>query len=114
MSSSAKAQSAPRNPFDILPSNLRVLAAHPPTLPFEVIVVDDGSSDDTIGHLPSIEGVRIHRRARNGGFIAACNDGGGLARGRYLVLLNNDTVPQPDWLEALLSTWITTNGIAAQ
>ena len=84
---------------------LRALAAHPPSTPFEVIVVDDGSSDDTIGHLPSIDGVRIHRRARNGGFIAACNDGGALARGRYLVLLNNDTVPQPGWLEALLGTF---------
>ncbi|HEY1136010.1 MAG TPA: glycosyltransferase [Xanthomonadaceae bacterium] len=84
---------------------LRTLAAHPPVTPFEVIVVDDGSHDETIDALPRIDGVRYHRRAANGGFIAACNDGASLARGEYLVFLNNDTVPQPGWLEALLGTF---------
>src|SRR5690606_33255516 len=46
-----------------------------------------------------------HRRAANGGFIAACNEGAALARGDVLVLLNNDTVPQPGWLDALLGTF---------
>src|SRR5690606_26626144 len=70
---------------------LRALAAHPPRAPFEVLVVDDGSSDETPDRLPHVDGLRYHRRASNGGFIAACNDGAALARGRYLVLLNNDT-----------------------
>jgi len=86
---------------------LRALAAHPPTTAFEVIVVDDGSRDETVDALPRIAGVRYHRRASNGGFIAACNDGAALARGEYLVLLNNDTVPQPGWLESLLRTFDT-------
>lgn len=84
---------------------LRALAAHPPGAPFEVIVVDDGSTDETPERLPQVEGLRYHRRAANGGFIAACNDGAALARGQYLVLLNNDTVPQPGWLDALLATF---------
>jgi GT2 family glycosyltransferase/glycosyltransferase involved in cell wall biosynthesis len=83
---------------------LRALAAHPPVVPFEVIVVDDGSSDDTVSCLPQVAGVRHHRRARNGGFIAACNDGASLARGEILVFLNNDTVPQPGWLDSLVGT----------
>ncbi|MGY1459732.1 glycosyltransferase [Luteimonas sp. A534] len=86
---------------------LRALAAHPPRAPFEVLVVDDGSGDETPELLPRVEGLRYHRRAANGGFIAACNDGAALARGRYLVLLNNDTVPQPGWLDALLDTFDT-------
>lgn len=86
---------------------LRALAAHPPVAPFEVIVVDDGSPDDTGDVLPRIGGLRYHRRARNGGFIAACNDGAALARGEFLVFLNNDTVPQPGWLDALLATFAT-------
>ncbi|GAB2501780.1 glycosyltransferase [Lysobacter humi (ex Lee et al. 2017)] len=86
---------------------LRALAAHPPSTPHEVIVVDDGSSDATPGQLPQIAGLRYHRRAANGGFIAACNDGAGLARGEYVVFLNNDTVPQPGWLEPLLGTFAT-------
>ena len=84
---------------------LRALAAHPPEVPFEVLVVDDASTDDTPALLPRVEGLRYHRRESNGGFIAACNDGAVLARGTYLVLLNNDTVPQPGWLDALLATF---------
>src|SRR5690606_29230736 len=84
---------------------LRALAEWPPRAPFEVIVVDDGSRDDSPDVLPAIGGLRYHRRAENGGFIAACNDGAALAQGEYLVFLNNDTVPQPGWLDALLETF---------
>jgi GT2 family glycosyltransferase/glycosyltransferase involved in cell wall biosynthesis len=84
---------------------LRALAAHPSHASFEVIVVDDGSSDETEDALRQIEGLRYYRRAHNGGFIAACNDGAAQARGEYLVFLNNDTVPQPGWLDALLRTF---------
>lgn len=84
---------------------LRALAAHPPQAGIEIIIVDDGSSDTTATALPQIDGLRYHRRAANGGFIAACNDGAALARGDFLVFLNNDTVPQPGWLDALLRTF---------
>lgn len=83
---------------------LAALAEHPPEVPFEVIVVDDGSSDETRRELEQWTGVRYHRRAQNGGFIAACNDGAALAAGRRLLFLNNDTVPQPGWLDELVAT----------
>ena len=89
---------------------LRALAAHPPTAPVEVIVVDDGSSDDTLALLRQVEGLRLHPRPANGGFIAACNDGLALARGEYVVFLNNDTVPQPGWLDTLLDTFAAEPG----
>ncbi|WP_161962012.1 glycosyltransferase [Xanthomonas campestris] len=84
---------------------LRALAAHPPALGIEIVVVDDGSSDATATNLPHVQGLHYHQRASNGGFIAACNDGIGLARGDYVVLLNNDTVPQPGWLDQLIGTF---------
>ena len=84
---------------------LRAIAAHPPVADFEVIVVDDASPDDSLAKLHAIDGLRVHARKANGGFIAACNDGAGLARGNVLVFLNNDTVPQPGWLDALLATF---------
>ncbi len=84
---------------------LRALAAHPPLAACEIIVVDDGSGDETPTALPQVEGLRYHRRAENGGFIKACNDGAALARGEVLVFLNNDTIPQPGWLDALLRTF---------
>ena len=86
---------------------LRAIAAYPPTGAFEVIVVDDASPDDSLAKLRAIDGLHVHARAANGGFIAACNDGASLARGDVLVFLNNDTVPQPGWLDALLETFDT-------
>ncbi|MBB1088511.1 glycosyltransferase [Lysobacter sp. SG-8] len=86
---------------------LRAIAAHRPMAPVEVIVVDDGSSDGTEASLRQVTGLHYVRRASNGGFIAACNDGAAHARGDYLVFLNNDTVPQPGWLDALLATFDT-------
>jgi O-antigen biosynthesis protein len=93
------------NQFEHTLTCLRALAEHPPQADVEVIVVDDGSSDATVSALPQVTGLRYHRRATNGGFIAACNDGAALATGDYLVFLNNDTVPQPGWLDALLRTF---------
>ncbi|MCE4371126.1 glycosyltransferase [Xanthomonas hortorum] len=84
---------------------LRALAAHPPQLDVEIVVVDDGSSDATEAQLPQIQGLHYHRRTSNGGFIAACNDGIALARGDFVVLLNNDTIPQPGWLDRLIDTF---------
>lgn len=84
---------------------LRALAAHPPRVACEILVVDDGSSDETVEWMPAINGLRYEVRASNGGFIAACNDGVARSRGRYVALLNNDTVPQPGWLDALLQTF---------
>src|SRR5207342_748674 len=86
---------------------LRALAAHPPHAAIEILVVDDGSSDATTTALPRVAGLRYHRRAANGGFIAACNDGASLSRGAFVVFLNNDTIPQPGWLDALLRTFDT-------
>ena len=84
---------------------LRALAAHPPEASCEVLVIDDGSSDQTTEWLPQIDGLRYEVRQHNGGFIHACNDGVARSRGEYVVLLNNDTVPQSGWLDQLLQTF---------
>ena len=81
---------------------LRSLAKFGAEVPFEVIVVDDASPDDTAAVLASVDGLRLLRNAENLGFIGSCNSGAAHARGEYLVFLNNDTQVTGGWLEALL------------
>lgn len=73
----------------------------------EVIVVDDASPDDTGTVLPAVAGLRYHRNATNLGFVGSCNAGAAMARGTYVVFLNNDTTLTPGWLDALLRTFET-------
>ncbi|PYL00959.1 MAG: hypothetical protein DME32_09880 [Verrucomicrobia bacterium] len=72
---------------------------------FEVIVVDDCSTDETAELVPRMDGVVYLRNEANSGFIISCNRGAEKARGKYLSFLNNDTIVKPGWLSALLDTF---------
>ncbi len=72
---------------------------------FEVIIVDDCSTDGTANLVLQIPGIIYVRNETNLGFIVSCNRGAEKARGKYLVFLNNDTVVRPGWLSALLDTF---------
>jgi len=81
---------------------LDAILAEPPAAETEIIVVDDGSTDETASVLAAYGGaVRALTRPTNGGFATACNDGAAAARGEYVVFLNNDTLPRAGWLDAL-------------
>jgi len=71
---------------------------------FEVVFVDNGSTDGSGDWMESRYGhwVRIVRNSKNLGFAEGNNVGIRLARGKYIVLLNNDTVVDPRWLEELI------------
>lgn len=75
--------------------------------PHEVILVDNGSTDGTEGFLREYAASRPHVRvvvnATNRGFAAGNNQGLALARGEFVLLLNNDTVVTPGWLGRMLS-----------
>jgi GT2 family glycosyltransferase len=73
--------------------------------PFEVVVIDDSSTDETPAYLAACRGLRIVTHPRNQGFVRSCNAGAAQARGRYLVFLNNDTQVQPGWLDTLIGTF---------
>jgi glycosyltransferase involved in cell wall biosynthesis len=79
----------------------------PPDL-FEVIVVDDGSSDDTAAVLDRAEAggdlaVRSIRRAASLGPAAARNEGWRIADAEFVAFVDDDCEPTPQWLERALA-----------
>lgn len=71
----------------------------------EIIVVDNGSTDESIAFLQQeYPEIRIIRNAQNEGFARANNQGAAIASGEYLALINNDMVAKADWLEQLMAT----------
>jgi GT2 family glycosyltransferase len=72
--------------------------------PFEVIVVDNHSADDTVACLRSLGLPRLEVVTNdvNLGFGAGCNLGAARARGELLMFLNNDTLVCPGWLERMI------------
>ncbi len=70
---------------------------------FEAIVVDNGSEDGSLAHVPGDDPrFRLLELGRNTGFAFANNRGVELARAPWIALLNNDAFAGPDWLERLL------------
>jgi len=89
------------NQLDLTLSCLASLVRYTPEI-YEVIVVDDASTDDTPRVLSRIRNLRYLRQEENQGFVGSVNTGAQVARGQVLVFLNNDTLLTPGWLEALL------------
>ncbi len=104
------AEAAPRvsivipmhNKFHVTYHCLLSLLVAPNEASFELILVDDGSSDDTTRIPELVQGVQYLRNEEAVGFVRACNRGGSQARGEYIVMLNNDTEVTPGWLDELL------------
>ncbi|WP_321491625.1 glycosyltransferase [uncultured Desulfobacter sp.] len=71
-------------------------------IPYEVIVVDNGSSDNTADLLRNTKGLTPIINEENKGFVGACNMGADKARGRYILFLNNDTQVTEGWLDSLI------------
>jgi len=91
------------NKFSVTYHCLASLLLAPNEVTFEVIIVDDGSSDDTLMIPSLVEGITYLRNEESAGFILASNRGGDKARGEYIVMLNNDTEVLSGWLDELLS-----------
>lgn len=71
----------------------------------EVIVVDNASIDNTAQVLSRFRDlVHVISNEENRGFVDACNQGAAVARGEFLVFLNNDTKVLPGWLKHLEDT----------
>ena len=82
--------------------------------PFEIIVVDDASTDGTNGYLRALRDagqIVLVEHAENLGFALSCNDGAKAASGDVLVFLNNDTLARSGWLDALLDELVRDDSV---
>ncbi|HEV8439385.1 MAG TPA: glycosyltransferase family 2 protein [Methylomirabilota bacterium] len=88
---------------------------HASTAPFELCVVDNGSTDGTSAYFerfPLPYPLIYHRNDDNVGLIRALNQGARLARGEFVCFLHNDTeMREPRWLERLQAAIVSGAGI---
>ncbi|MEW5705489.1 MAG: tetratricopeptide repeat protein [Actinomycetota bacterium] len=70
--------------------------------PFELILVDNGSTDGTSAYFNSIVGAKVITNKVNLGFAKGCNQGIKIAEGDYILLLNNDVIVTECWLENMI------------
>jgi O-antigen biosynthesis protein len=81
-----------------------LLVAHNKTS-FEVIVVDDGSTDETATLEDLVSGITVIHNAVPQRFLVSCNTGAAQARGNYIVLLNNDVEVTAGWIDELVAAF---------
>lgn len=68
---------------------------------YEIIVVDNNSTDDTVKWLKKQIDLKVIYNKQNNGFPKGCNQGIEISKGENILLLNNDTIVTPNWLENL-------------
>src|SRR5271165_1242257 len=92
---------------------LASIARSRPRAAIEVIVIDDASGDLDVATLEEVSGIRLLENATNLGFIGTCNAAAAIARGRYLLFLNNDTQVLPGWLDTMLDLFAGRSDVGA-
>lgn len=82
---------------------LHSIREHTAHVRYEVILVDDAADEDTKRLLDGVTGARIIHNEQNLGYIRSVNRGAAAAKGRWLVICNNDTEVTRGWLVAMLA-----------
>ncbi len=85
------------------------------SVPFELIVVDNGSDEATVAWLRAQPDLRVIYNTENRGFAGGNNQGMAIARGEFVIVLNNDVLVTDGWVEGLLAPFgrIPTLGMSA-
>ena len=90
------------NQFHYTYSCLKSILENTPDIQYEVIIADDGSTDETVNISKIVKNVTVVNDGINRGFLRNCNHASKFAKGKYLLFLNNDTNVQPNWLNSLV------------
>lgn len=72
---------------------------------YEIIIVDDASTDNTSNIKKIIKNITVLNNKKNIGFLKSCNGAAKIAKGEYLVFLNNDTEIGNHWLDEMLDVF---------
>ncbi len=88
---------------DLTEACLRSIVENTPDVDYEVIIVDDASDPHSKFLFAHVRGATILVNDTNIGYLRSVNRGAAAARGRWLVLFNNDTEVRPGWLSAMLA-----------
>ncbi len=80
---------------------------------YEIVVVDDGSKDNTAAVVEKYQAVRLVRQ-KNAGPAAARNKGAQHANGEIILFTDDDCVPKKDWLQQMLKPFADTKIVAAK
>lgn len=80
---------------------------------YEIIMIDNASKDGSVEWLREQKDIACVFNKQNEGFPRACNQGLAMARGTELLLLNNDTIVTPHWLENLLAALYSRPSVGA-
>lgn len=82
---------------------IEAIIAHTTSVSYEIIIMDDKSPNQDAKNIPYfIKNIVFIRNEENLGFLRNCNKGATIAKGKYILFLNNDTNVQPDWLGSLV------------
>ncbi len=79
----------------------------------QVVVVDNGSDNETQNLLEQVHGAKIVKNPTNRGFPSACMQGAACASGRYLCFLNNDALLEPHSISAALNNFSADGTVGA-
>ena len=84
-------------------------------LNYEIIIVDNHSHDNSMQLIESYKNlpITVIRNKNNETFSYANNQGVGIAKGEYLLFLNNDIKPLDGWLNYLLETMLSSENVGA-
>ncbi|HBG46738.1 MAG TPA: hypothetical protein DDW94_07085 [Deltaproteobacteria bacterium] len=80
---------------------------------FEIIVVDDCSTDDTSKVLSSVKNLKYLRNTESLGFVPTCNRGAEAAEGKYLLFLTSSAQVTAGWLDELVKTFEDNENVGA-
>jgi len=93
------------NNFNITCHTLASIILSPSTQKYEVLLVDDASTDDVRKIETFFKNITVIRNKKNLGFLKSYNKGARHAKGKWLVFLNNDVELAPFWLDELIKAF---------